>query len=64
MEQIIFNDEYGRVRAPVLPGYMGVSLAGPTIMQWGTEEQKRYFLPGFSTQTISGVRVLRTRGRF
>ena len=45
MEQIIFNDEYGRVRAPVLPGYMGVSLAGPTIMQWGTEEQKRYFLP-------------------
>ncbi|MBM4255272.1 MAG: hypothetical protein FJ147_05180 [Deltaproteobacteria bacterium] len=45
MEQIIFNDEYSQVRAPVLPGYMGVSLAGPTIMQWGTEEQKRYFLP-------------------
>lgn len=45
IEQIIFNEEYGRVRAPVLPGYMGVSLAGPTIMQWGTEEQKRHFLP-------------------
>ena len=45
MDQIIFNEEYGRVRAPVLPGYMGVSLAGPTIMQWGTEAQKQRFLP-------------------
>jgi len=45
MEQIIFDEEYFRARAPVLPGYSGVSMAGPTIIEWGTEEQKRRFLP-------------------
>jgi alkylation response protein AidB-like acyl-CoA dehydrogenase len=45
MEQVIFEDEYFRSRAPVLPGYSGVSLAGPTIIHWGTEEQKRRYLP-------------------
>jgi alkylation response protein AidB-like acyl-CoA dehydrogenase len=45
MEQIIFDEEYFRARAPVLPGYSGVNMAGPTIIEWGTEEQKRRFLP-------------------
>ncbi len=45
MEQVIFEEEYFRSRAPVLPGYSGVSLAGPTIIHLGTEEQKRRFLP-------------------
>jgi alkylation response protein AidB-like acyl-CoA dehydrogenase len=45
MEQMIFEEEYFRSRAPVLPGYSGVSLAGPTIIHWGTEEQKRRYLP-------------------
>ena len=36
MEQIIFDEEYFRARAPVLPGYSGVGLLGPTLMQWGT----------------------------
>jgi alkylation response protein AidB-like acyl-CoA dehydrogenase len=45
MEQIIFDEEYFRSRAPVLPGYSGVNMAGPTIIEWGTEEQKRRFLP-------------------
>jgi alkylation response protein AidB-like acyl-CoA dehydrogenase len=44
MEQVIFDEEYGRARAPVLPGYSGVALCGPTLMQWGTEEQKKRFL--------------------
>src|SRR5882724_2577352 len=45
MEQIIFDEEYFHARAPVLPGYSGVNMAGPTIIEWGTEEQKRSFLP-------------------
>jgi len=45
MEQIIFDEEYSRARAPVLPGYSGVGLCGPTMMHWGTEAQKQKFLP-------------------
>ena len=45
MEQIIFDEESFRARAPVLPGFSGVNMAGPTIIEWGTETQKRHFLP-------------------
>ncbi len=45
MEQIIFDEEYFRARAPVLPGYSGVNMAGPTIIEWGTEAQKQRYLP-------------------
>jgi len=45
IEQIIFDEEYFKARAPILPGYSGVGLLGPTLMQWGTEEQKRKYLP-------------------
>src|SRR5512143_3117483 len=45
MEQVIYDEECFRARAPVLPGYSGIGMAGPTIIEWGTEEQKRRFLP-------------------
>ena len=45
MEQIIYDEECFRARAPVLPGYSGIGMAGPTIIEWGTEEQKRRYLP-------------------
>jgi alkylation response protein AidB-like acyl-CoA dehydrogenase len=45
MEQVIFDEEYTEARAPVLPGYSGVALCGPTLMQWGTDGQKQRFLP-------------------
>jgi alkylation response protein AidB-like acyl-CoA dehydrogenase len=45
MEQVIFDEEYFNARAPVLPGYMGLGLVGPTIIHWGTEKQKRRYLP-------------------
>jgi alkylation response protein AidB-like acyl-CoA dehydrogenase len=45
IEQIIFDEEYFRARAPILPGYSGVGLLGPTLMQWGSEEQKKNYLP-------------------
>jgi alkylation response protein AidB-like acyl-CoA dehydrogenase len=46
VEQFIFYDETTRAGAP-LP-VIGVNLIGPTIMDFGTEEQKRRFLPGIS----------------
>jgi alkylation response protein AidB-like acyl-CoA dehydrogenase len=49
MEQIIFDEEYFRARAPILPGYNGVGLLGPTLMQWGSDEQKRKYLPRILT---------------
>lgn len=50
MEQVIFDEEYTDARAPVLPGYSGIALCGPTLMQWGTDEQKDRFLQ----RTLSG----------
>jgi alkylation response protein AidB-like acyl-CoA dehydrogenase len=44
VEQFIFYDETTRAGAP-LP-VIGVNLVGPTIMDFGTEEQRRRFLPG------------------
>ncbi len=45
IERVIWDEEYAAARAPVLPGNMGLNLVGPTIIHWGTEEQKRRHLP-------------------
>lgn len=44
IEQFIFWDEVHRARAPL--HFIPVNTIGPTIMQFGTEEQKKRFLPG------------------
>jgi len=43
-EQFILAEEFAWRRAP-RPGGIGIGWAGPTIMLYGTEEQKRRFLP-------------------
>jgi alkylation response protein AidB-like acyl-CoA dehydrogenase len=45
IERVIWDEEYAAARAPVLPGQMGLSLVGPTIIHWGSDEQKRRHLP-------------------
>ncbi|MGH8014424.1 MAG: acyl-CoA dehydrogenase family protein [Candidatus Binataceae bacterium] len=45
IEQTIFDEEYFKARAPILPGYSGISLFGPTLMHWGTDGQKQRYLP-------------------
>ena len=45
IERVIWDEEYAAARAPVLPAAMGLNLVGPTIIHWGTDEQKRRFLP-------------------
>ncbi|OLB10119.1 MAG: hypothetical protein AUG14_05005 [Candidatus Rokubacteria bacterium 13_1_20CM_2_68_19] len=44
IERVIWDEEYAAARAPVLPG-MGLNLVGPTIIHWGTDEQKHRYLP-------------------
>src|SRR5437762_2166158 len=49
MRQTIVNEEMVRARAPGLVGLMGVQMVGPTLIQHGTEEQRRRHLPKILT---------------
>jgi alkylation response protein AidB-like acyl-CoA dehydrogenase len=44
-EQVIFAEEYARAGAPGRIGHMGIELAGPTILTFGTPAQQARFLP-------------------
>ena len=46
LQQVVFNEEFARVGAPLRGDFFGDTLVGPTILQWGTEEQKQQFIPG------------------
>ena len=53
METAIFFEELGRARAPLPANVLGLLLAGPTIMTWGTDEQKeRYLQPILAADEI------------
>jgi len=45
MEQAILNEELARANAPAPLGSMGISWVGPAVLRFGTEEQKRCFVP-------------------
>ena len=45
MEQVIFTEEMARAGAPPLANVLGLMLIGPTIIAFGTDAQKKRFLP-------------------
>jgi alkylation response protein AidB-like acyl-CoA dehydrogenase len=45
MEGVVLAEEFARAKAPLRADFFGDTLVGPTILQWGTEAQKKEFLP-------------------
>jgi len=45
-QQVIFHEEYARAGGPGRVGHIGETLLGPTLVHFGSEQQKRRFLPG------------------
>lgn len=44
-QQVIFHEEYARADAPQTVNHLGEQLLGPTLIEFGTDEQKARFLP-------------------
>ncbi len=44
-QQVIFHEEYARSGAPARVGHVGEQLLGPTLIAFGTPEQRQRFLP-------------------
>jgi len=74
IENAVMNEEFGRLGIPRVTRGMGEWLVGPSIIVWGTDEQKAHFLPriidgadrycqGFSEPDAgSDLAGLKTRG--
>ncbi len=53
MQSVVVAEEFANAGAPMRADFFGDTLVGPTILQWGTEEQKQEFLPKILSGTIA-----------
>jgi alkylation response protein AidB-like acyl-CoA dehydrogenase len=51
LQQVIFHEEYAEADAPARVSHIGEELLGPTLIAFGTEDQKQRFLPGIRNVT-------------
>ncbi len=52
MEQVVMREETAYNRAP-LSDIFGVNMLGPVLMMFGSEEQKREYLPGIASAEVT-----------
>ena len=45
LQQLIYCQELDRAKAPPVVNFQGIARVGPTLMQWGTPEQKKRYIP-------------------
>ena len=45
MQGVVLAEEFANAKAPMRADFFGDTLVGPTLLQWGSEEQKKKFLP-------------------
>ncbi|MEE4661430.1 MAG: acyl-CoA dehydrogenase family protein [Halieaceae bacterium] len=50
-QQVVFHEEYARAGGPGRMGHIGEGLTGPTLIAFGTEEQRQRYLPGILAGT-------------
>jgi alkylation response protein AidB-like acyl-CoA dehydrogenase len=54
MHRMVFQEEMASARAPVIDG-QGVYMVGPCLMSYGTEDQKKRFLPPIARSEVVWV---------
>jgi alkylation response protein AidB-like acyl-CoA dehydrogenase len=50
-QQVIFHEEYARAGGPGRMGHIGEGLLGPALIKFGSDAQKKEFLPGIVAGT-------------
>jgi alkylation response protein AidB-like acyl-CoA dehydrogenase len=45
LQQIVYQQELDHAKAPPTVNFQGIARVGPTLMQWGTPEQKKRYIP-------------------
>lgn len=53
MKAVVLAEEFHRAGAPMRADFFGDTLVGPTILKWGSEEQKKDFIPRILSGEIS-----------
>jgi len=53
MQGVALAEEFANAKAPMRGDFFGDTLVGPTLLQWGSEEQKKEFLPNILNGSTS-----------